>query len=185
MSLASIAHTPVEEGAMRVTIAAAALACASLLAGPAHAKPKATANIKDASGKSLGEAVLVQQDGAVQIDMTLTGLPKGTHAFHIHETGRCDPPFESAGGHFNPDGKKHGKDNPAGPHAGDLPNLDVPDSGRVKLQLEVKNVSIDGGPNALLGGDGSALVIHEGADDYKTDPAGSAGKRLACGVIHR
>jgi superoxide dismutase, Cu-Zn family len=171
---------------MRLTIAtAAAVACASLLAGPAQAQPKATADIKDVSGKSLGEAVLVQQDGAVQIDMTLTGLPKGTHAFHIHETGRCDPPFESAGGHFNPGGKKHGKDNPAGPHAGDLPNIDVPDSGRVKLQVEVKGVSIDGGPGALLDGDGAALVVHEGVDDYKTDPAGNAGKRIACGVIHR
>ena len=106
-------------------------------------------------------------------------------AFHIHETGRCDPPFESAGGHLNPEGKKHGKDNPGGPHAGDLPNLEVPDSGRVKLQLDVKGVSIDGGPGALLDGDGAALVIHDGADDYKTDPAGNAGKRLACGVIHR
>jgi Cu-Zn family superoxide dismutase len=170
---------------MRVTIAAAALACASLLAGPAFAQPKATADIKDASGKSLGEAVLVQHDGAVEIDMTLTGLPKGMHAFHIHEIGRCDPPFESAGGHFNPEGKKHGKDNPAGPHAGDLPNIDVPDSGRVKLQVAVKGVSIDGGPGALLDGDGAALVVHEGVDDYKTDPAGNAGKRLACGVIHR
>jgi superoxide dismutase, Cu-Zn family len=170
---------------MRVTIAAAALACASLLAGPAYAQPKATADLRDASGKSLGEAVLVQQDGAVQIDMTLTGLPKGTHAFHIHETGRCDPPFESAGGHFNPESKKHGKDNPAGPHAGDLPNIDVPDSGRVKLQVAVKGVSIDGGPGALLDGDGAALVVHEGADDHETDPAGNAGKRLACGVIHR
>src|SRR5215475_12942996 len=85
MSLASIAHTPAKEGVMRMTIAAAALACASLLAGPAHAQPKATADIKDASGKSLGEAVLVQRDGAVEIDMTLTGLPKGMHAFHIHE----------------------------------------------------------------------------------------------------
>jgi len=170
---------------MRLTIAAVALACASLLAGPAFAQPKATADIKDASGKSLGEAVLVQRDGAVEIDVTLTGLPQGTHAFHIHEIGRCDAPFESAGGHFNPDGKKHGKDNPAGPHAGDLPNIEVSDSGRVKLQVAVKGVSIDSGPGALLDGDGSALVVHEGADDYKTDPSGNAGKRLACGVIHR
>ena len=170
---------------MRVAIAVAALACASLLAGPAHAQPKATADIKDASGKSLGEAVLAQRDGTVEIDVTLTGLPKGTHAFHIHEVGRCDPPFESAGGHFNPEGKKHGKDNPAGPHAGDMPNLDVPASGRVKVQVAVKGLSLDGGPNSLLDRDGAALVVHEGPDDYKTDPAGNAGKRLACGVIHR
>lgn len=169
----------------RLSIAGILLACALLLAGPAQAQPKATADIKDAGGKLLGEAVLVQRNGTVEIDVTLTALPPGTHAFHIHEVGRCEPPFESAGDHFNPSGKKHGKDNPAGPHAGDLPNIEVSDSGRVKLQVAVKGVSLDGGPGALLGGDGAALVIHEGADDYKTDPAGNAGKRLACGVIAR
>ena len=168
----------------RLRIAAILLASASLLAGPAYAQPKATADIKDASGKSLGEAVLVQRDGTVEIDMTLTGLPRGMHAFHIHEVGRCEPPFESAGEHFNPSGKKHGKDNPSGPHAGDLPNIDVPDSGRVKLQVVAKGVSLDG-PAGLLAGDGATLVVHEAEDDYKTDPAGNAGKRLACGVIHR
>jgi superoxide dismutase, Cu-Zn family len=174
------------EGTMtRLTIAGALLASVSLLAGPAHAQPKATAEIRDASGKVLGEALLEQRDGSVEIDVTLTGLPKGTHAFHIHEAGRCDPPFESAGGHFNPHGKKHGKDNPGGPHAGDMPNIEVSDSGRVKMQVMVKGVSLDGGPGALLDGDGASLVVHEGADDYKTDPAGNSGKRLACGVIHR
>ena len=170
---------------MRVTIAVAVLVCASWLAGPAHAQPKATADIRDASGKSLGEAVLVQQDGAVQIDMTLTGLPKGVRAFHIHETGTCEPPFESAGGHFNPTGKEHGKDNPRGAHAGDLPNLDVPQSGRAKVEIMAKGISLDGGTAALLDGDGAALVVHAGADDHRSDPAGNAGKRLACGVIRR
>src|SRR5262245_12756480 len=169
---------------MRVIIATAVLACASLLAGAVSAQPKATADMKDASGKSLGEAVLAQRDGAVEIDFTLTGLPKGTHAFHIHEIGRCDPPFESAGGHFNPTGKQHGKDNPGGAHAGDLPNLEVPSTGRIKVDLTVKDVSLEGG-RGLLDGNGAALVIHDGRDDYKSDPAGSAGKRLACGVIHR
>ena len=169
----------------RLTIAGALLACVSLLAGPAQAQPKATAEIKDATGKVLGEALLAQRDGTVEIDVTLTGLPKGTYAFHIHDAGRCDPPFESAGEHFNPEGKQHGKDNPRGPHAGDMPNIEVPDSGRVKMQLVVKGVSLDGGPRALLDGDGATLVVHEDPDDHKTDPSGNAGKRLACGVIHR
>jgi len=145
---------------------------------------KATADIKDATGKQIGEALLEQRDGAVQITATLTGLPPGTRAFHIHEVGVCEPPFESAGGHYNPTGKQHGKDNPGGPHAGDLPNLEVPSSGRVKVDVTVKDLSLDGG-RGLLDGNGAALVIHDGHDDYKSDPGGSAGKRLACGVIRR
>ena len=170
---------------MRVAIAVAALACASLLAGPAHAQPKATADIKDASGKSLGEAVLAQRDGTVEIDVTLTGLPKGTHAFHIHEVGRCDPPFESAGGHFNPEHKQHGKDNPQGPHAGDIPNFTVDAKGGSTASVVAPGVTMDDGPNSVFTGGGTALVIHEKADDMKTDPAGAAGNRIACGLIKK
>ena len=99
--------------------------------------------------------------------------------------GRCEAPFESAGGHFNPAGKKHGKDNPGGAHAGDLPNITVPESGRASVEVTVKGVSLDGGKGGLLDADGAALVVHEGRDDYRSDPAGNAGKRLACAVIER
>jgi superoxide dismutase, Cu-Zn family len=101
----------------RVTTVSVLLACASLLVNTAGAQQKANADIKDAAGKKVGEAILEQRDGAVQISVTLTGLPPGPHAFHIHEVGKCDPPFESAGGHFNPTGKQHGKDNPNVPLA--------------------------------------------------------------------
>jgi superoxide dismutase, Cu-Zn family len=169
----------------KCTIVIVLLACAWLIVGTADAQQKASADIMDAAGKKVGEAILEQRDGAVQISVTLTGVPPGPHAFHIHDVGKCDPPFESAGGHFNPTGKQHGKDNPNGPHAGDLPNLEVPPSGRVKVDVTVKDVSLEGGRAALLDADGAALVVHESADDYKSDPAGSSGKRLACGVIRR
>lgn len=143
----------------------------------------ARADIKDADGKKVGEAVLEDKAGGVEITTTLYGLPPGTRAFHVHEVGKCEPPFESAGGHFNPTNKQHGTSNPRGPHAGDLPNLQVGQDGRAKVVTTIKGASLDGGTNALLGGTGSALVVHEGADDHKSDPAGNAGKRIACGVI--
>ena len=169
----------------RVTTVAVVLVWASLLAGTAAAQQKASADIVDAAGKKVGEAILEQRDGSVQISATFRGLPPGTHAFHIHDVGKCEPPFESAGGHFNPTGKQHGKDNPAGPHGGDLPNLEVPSSGGVKFDVTVKGLTLDGGRAGLLDADGAALVVHEGADDYKSDPAGNSGKRVACGVIQR
>lgn len=163
----------------------AALLGAALLAGAAEAQDKASAQFKDAAGKTVGEAILEQRDGAVQITATFTGLPPGRHGFHIHEVGKCEPPFESAGDHFNPTDKQHGKDNPKGPHLGDLPNLDVPDSGRTKVQVTVKDVTLTGGGKSMLDGDGAALVVHARPDDNKTDPAGKAGDRLACAVIRR
>jgi Cu-Zn family superoxide dismutase len=175
----------------RATILGALLACGAFLPGAVEAQMrdkadlKAKADIKNEAGKTVGEATLQQRDGGVEITAHFTGLPQGTRAIHIHEVGKCEAPFESAGGHFNPTAKQHGKDNPSGPHAGDLPNLNVPATGRVKLQTVVKGITLDGGGPGLLDADGAALVVHEGTDDYKSDPAGNAGKRIACGVIRR
>jgi Cu-Zn family superoxide dismutase len=167
-----------------MTVIVVVMLTGMLSIGVAEAQ-KARAELKNADGKTVGEATLEQKGDTVRITASFTGLPAGTRAFHIHEVGKCEPPFESAGGHFNPTGKQHGKDNPQGPHAGDLPNIQVAPDGRVKVETTAKGVSLGAGQNGLLDADGSALVVHEGADDYKSDPAGNSGKRIACGVIRR
>ena len=167
----------------RIIMASGALLC-GLLIGTAEART-AKAELRDADGKKVGEATLDQTRDGVRIVATFTGLPPGPHGFHIHEVGKCEPPFESAGPHFNPTGKQHGLQNPAGPHAGDLPNVQVPDNGRVRIEMVAKGVSLDGKSGNLLDGDGAALVVHASADDYKSDPAGNSGERIACGVIQK
>jgi Cu-Zn family superoxide dismutase len=146
--------------------------------------PPAKAALKSADGKDVGSAELTQTPAGVLIKLAVKGLPPGEHAFHVHAVGKCEAPFTSAGGHFNPRGKKHGIAAAEGHHAGDMPNLHVPASG--ELVTEVMNAAITlakGRPNSLFGKDGTALIIHAGKDDYKTDPTGDAGGRIACGVV--
>jgi Cu-Zn family superoxide dismutase len=162
---------------------AAPLCAALALASPALAADKASAVLKDSSGKEIGTATLADTPSGTLITLDLTAAPPGTHGFHIHTVGKCEPPeFESAGGHFNPDKAKHGYLNAEGPHAGDMPNVHVPDSG--KLTVEVLNPLVTlGAESPLLDEDGSSIMLHADADDYMTDPAGHAGGRIACGVI--
>jgi len=153
------------------------------LAAPALAVDTASAVLKDASGKEVGAATFTVTPSGVLISLDLTAVPPGEHGFHVHTTGKCQPPdFKSAGPHFNPDQTKHGFMTPEGPHAGDLPNLHVPADGKLQVEVLEPNVTLSG-EAPLLDADGSALVIHAGADDYKTDPAGNSGDRIACGVI--
>jgi len=161
----------------------AVLAGALLTAMPSFAADKASAVLKDPEGNEIGKADLVATPSGTLISLDLTAAPPGTHGFHIHTTGKCElPDFASAGGHFNPDDTKHGFLNAEGPHAGDMPNIHVPENG--KLTVEVLNPLVTlSAEAALLDEDGAALVIHEGADDYQSDPAGHAGGRIACGVI--
>ncbi len=154
-----------------------------LSALPATAQ-SASAPLKNAEGKEVGSANLTQTPHGVLINLSVKGLPPGEHAFHVHAVGKCETPFTSAGGHFNPGNKKHGMMVPEGQHAGDMPNLHVPQSG--DLTVEVMNVNITlekGKPNSVFDADGSAIVIHAGSDDYKSDPTGDAGGRIACGII--
>jgi len=158
------------------------LLCWFWLVPIAHAAT-ARAELKDERGTTVGEASLQDTPAGVKISATFTALPPGERAFHVHAVGKCEPPFESAGGHFNPAGKQHGRDNPQGAHAGDLPNVQVTATGRATIEAVIPDMSLTSGPAPLLDRDGASLVVHEGADDYRSDPAGNAGRRIACGVI--
>jgi len=155
----------------------------ALVSAPAAAQTAKT-TIKNAEGKEVGSANFTQIPNGVLIRLQLKGMQPGERAFHIHGVGKCEPPFTSAGGHFNPGGKKHGVLVSEGHHAGDMPNLHVPQSG--ELEIEVINSAITlekGKPNSVFHSGGTAVVIHAGKDDYKSDPAGDAGARIACGLI--
>ncbi len=144
----------------------------------------AKAMLKNADGKDVGTAELTQTPFGVLIKLEIKGLPAGERAVHIHGVGQCEPPFTSAGGHFNPAGRKHGVLASEGHHAGDMPNMHVPASGELTIQVVNAAVTLEKGkPNSLYQPGGTAIVIHAGKDDYKSDPTGDAGGRIACGVI--
>ncbi|HTP52732.1 MAG TPA: superoxide dismutase family protein [Anaeromyxobacteraceae bacterium] len=152
----------------------------------AAAAETARAELKNASGTAVGIATFVAVPGGVELALKASGLPPGPHGFHVHAVGKCEgPDFKTAGGHFNPGAKKHGLENPEGPHAGDMPNLVVGADGSGSAKVLLSGASLGSGPNSLLHEGGTALVVHADADDMKTDPAGNAGARIACGVIER
>ena len=145
----------------------------------------AVAVLQNASGQSVGTAVVAGAGDTLTLTVAATGISPGPHGIHLHMVGDCTPPgFTSAGGHLNPGGHQHGTDNPAGSHLGDLPNIVANASGAASLSAPLRGgrAQIE---SALFDVDGTAVVIHAAADDYKTDPTGNSGARIACGVLKR
>ena len=171
----------------------AAIAGATLMAGCTSPEKqarymaghyKAQAELKTPDGTRIGTAVAEEVDGAIRVIVEVAGVSKGVHGTHVHAVGKCEgPDFASAGPHWNPSERLHGKENPQGPHQGDLPNLMVGTDGRGTLEFTVANATLRGGPAPILDADGAAVVVHAAADDYRTDPSGNSGARVACGVI--
>lgn len=159
---------------------------------PEHQEVNSTVNknvlvdLKNSDGEVVANVSLLESEsGGVNISIKGENLPPGGHGFHIHENGSCiAPTFESAGAHFNPTGKKHGFENPEGPHAGDLKNINVGENGKLSIEALADMVTLEKGKkNSLLKEGGTSLVIHSDPDDYVSQPAGNAGDRIACGVI--
>lgn len=158
-------------------------ACATTSATTVAA-PTAQAKLAAGDGSPRGTATVTQAADGLHVVVKALGLTPGIHAVHVHTTGTCTgPDFTSAGGHWNPTGHKHGKDNPAGMHMGDMPNMQAGSDGTGSIEYVIPGGTISDGATPLLDADGAAVVIHAQADDNITDPAGNAGGRIACGVL--
>ena len=157
--------------------------CASMTGAPVTDNT-ARAELTNSAGQPVGTATLTQVGSVVRVVLEVQGLPRGAHGVHVHAVGKCDgPDFASAGAHFNPAGRQHGALNPQGAHAGDLPNLEVGADGKGRLESTTELMSLIGGTTSVFDADGSAIVVHAAPDDFRTDPTGNSGARIACGVI--
>jgi superoxide dismutase, Cu-Zn family len=166
-------------------ISSALAACATEMTArtaDADLRGKAKAALTAPDGTPRGSASLSTAPDGLTLHVNAEALAPGTHGIHVHAVGRCDPPdFQTAGPHWNPTDRQHGRDNPQGAHHGDLPNITIGPDGRGTLHATLPDATWA----SLFDADGAALVIHASADDYRTDPSGNSGGRIACGVITR
>jgi Cu-Zn family superoxide dismutase len=178
-------RAPIIAGAL---MAASLSGCATGRRGETPAAgetPQAAATqLRDVGGRTVAAASVTPMGDALRVRVEAAALAAGIYGIHVHSVGRCDPPgFESAGPHWNPSNRVHGRDNPRGQHAGDLPNLLVGTDGRGSFEFTIPGASLSGGARRLLDADGAAVVLHARPDDYRTDPSGNSGARIACGVL--
>ena len=177
-------ETPAENVAVADDMASANAMEANMAAGNDATAAPATFFFKGGDGAELGTVSVSEDAAGLTLNLNATGMPAGVHGIHLHEKGLCDGPrFDSAGAHWNPGQKKHGRDNPAGAHAGDLANINVNADGSARVNIPIAGVMMASGATMLADADGTALVIHAKADDYKTDPSGDSGDRIACAVV--
>ncbi len=171
---------------MKVLMSGLLVSCLAAALPLAAQERPVTVTIKNLQGDTIGTARLSPAPaGGVSIRLDVKNLPPGEHAFHVHQVAKCEPPFATAGPHFNPMGKKHGLQNPAGAHAGDMNNFTVRANGTARVTIVNPQITLGEGVTSVFAGGGTSLVIHAKADDMMTDPAGNAGDRIACGVIAR
>ena len=153
---------------------------------PAMAEPAApqTIALNGPDGRPVGTVTLTEDSNGVTLKVDASAIPAGTHGVHLHEKGLCDgPDFKSAGAHLNPTAKQHGRDNPMGSHLGDLANFEIGAGGTATTSFLVGGVSMSEPGTTLADADGTSLVVHAEVDDYKTDPSGNSGDRVACAVL--